>query len=122
MKIILRILPFKIAISVLEYINFTNNLSFKIVALVAEYDADVTIQELKRRLVKSGKIKKQGKKMLYVENLMLTVADQKCAVHMSEILFELGRNIVANISSSRKIGNIAILPVGSFTYLYDVKV
>uniref|UniRef100_A0A915PY60 C2H2-type domain-containing protein n=1 Tax=Setaria digitata TaxID=48799 RepID=A0A915PY60_9BILA len=67
----------------------------QIVMLVAEYDADITFEELLRRLAKSGIVKKKERRMLYADNLLLGTVSQK-AVHMSNLLFELGRNIVSN--------------------------
>ncbi|EJW84782.1 hypothetical protein WUBG_04307, partial [Wuchereria bancrofti] len=68
----------------------------QVVLLVAEYDADMTIQELIRRLVTSGKIKEQERRIRYAENLLVVVVNQRRAMHMTKILFELGRNVVAN--------------------------
>ncbi|VIO90932.1 Uncharacterized protein BM_BM10886 [Brugia malayi] len=70
----------------------------QVVILAAEYDADMTIQELIPRLVTSGKIKEQERRIFYAKNLLMVVANQRRAMHMTKILFELGRNIVANSS------------------------
>lgn len=68
---------------------------------MAEYDADMTIEELLRRLIKSGNIKEQKRRIRYAENFLLKAAMQRRAMHMTNILFELGKNVVA--SSLNKI-------------------
>uniref|UniRef100_A0A8R1TMM7 Uncharacterized protein n=1 Tax=Onchocerca volvulus TaxID=6282 RepID=A0A8R1TMM7_ONCVO len=73
----------------------------QIVTLMAEYDADMTIEELLRRLIKSGNIKEQKRRIRYAENFLLKAAMQRRAMHMTNILFELGKNVVA--SSLNKI-------------------
>ncbi|EFO19092.1 hypothetical protein LOAG_09405 [Loa loa] len=97
----------------------------QVVTLVAEYDADMTIQELTRRLVKSGKISEQERRIRYAENLLLAVANQRRTMHMTKILFELGKNVVANISntSGEDTGKVlanCIFPVGFFAlFIYS---
>lgn len=100
-----------------------NLLLFKVVTLVAEYDADMTIQELIRRLIRSGKIKEQERRICYADNLLVAMANQRRPIHMTKILFELGRNVVANsFSTIREYTGQSltsrIILVGLFVYLF----
>ncbi|KAL4002374.1 hypothetical protein ACH3XW_3195 [Acanthocheilonema viteae] len=68
----------------------------QVVTLVAEYDADMTIQQLIKMLIKSEKIRAQERRIRCADNLLLTITNQKRPMHMTKILFELGKDIVAN--------------------------
>uniref|UniRef100_A0A0R3RHJ2 C2H2-type domain-containing protein n=1 Tax=Elaeophora elaphi TaxID=1147741 RepID=A0A0R3RHJ2_9BILA len=87
----------------------------QIVTLAAEYDADMTIQQLIRKLTRPGRIIEQ-KVIRYADNLLLTVAKQERPMNMMNILFELGRNIVADSFSiigkdtGKVLANLTLLP------------
>ncbi|CAG9538732.1 unnamed protein product [Cercopithifilaria johnstoni] len=89
----------------------------QIVTLVAEYDADMTIQELIRRLIRPEEIKEQETRIRYADNLLLAVANQGRPMHMTKILFELGKNVVANSFSitgddiGKVLSSFTLLPI-----------
>lgn len=86
--------------------------------MVAEYDADMTIKELIRMLTRPEEIKEQQRKMRYTDNLLLAVGCQKRPIHMTKILFEFGKNVVANSFSI--IGENAGKALSSFALLVSL--
>lgn len=83
----------------------------------------MTIKELIQGLIRQEKIEEEEGGIRYVDNFLFAVTNQKRPVHMTKILFELGRNVVASSFSiigedtGEVLTNLVVL-VGLFTYFY----